>query len=438
MPTKSLEPSLTFPLRLWRGLTHVGSPLLGAHLQLRARRGKEDASRLSERRGLTALPRPAGRLVWIHAASVGESLSVLPLISNLLASDLSLSVLITTGTVTSADLLKERLPSRAFHQYVPLDRVNSVRRFLDHWKPDAGVWVESELWPTLILESSARGIPLALINARMSKRSARGWQRLPGTAKRVLAAFNVVLAQDKVTAKRLRELGARHVSELRNLKLAAQPLGADEEELAKLKAQIGERRVWCAASTHKEEIAMGEAHRVIKDHLPDVLLIVAPRQPKRAEAAADELGHLGLRVARRSKSDDITSQTDVYLVDTIGDMGLVFRLAQVAFMGRSFVARGGSNPLEPAQLECAVLHGPHTENFEELYQRLDARGGGREVADTAALAEAVIELLTSETARNEQIRAALTLADEAQEVLSQTCSAVLALLEKSGSVNASA
>jgi 3-deoxy-D-manno-octulosonic-acid transferase len=416
----------------------VGNPLLGAHLKLRVRRGKEDASRLSERRGIATLPRPKGQLVWIHAASVGESLSVLPLINALLAANQDLSILITTGTVTSANLLQDKLPPRALHQYVPLDRVNSVRRFLNHWRPDAGVWVESELWPTLILESRARGIPLALINARMSKKSARGWQRLPRTATNVLAAFDTVLAQDKATAKRLRELGARNVTELRNLKLAAPPLAAEDRELARLKAAIGDRPVWCAASTHREEVGIGEAHRMVKTHLPEALLILAPRQPKRADAVAGELAHQGLTVARRSKVEAVAAQTDVYLVDTIGDMGLVFRLAPVGFMGRSFVDKGGSNPLEPAQLNCAVIHGPHTDNFEELYQTLDARGGARRVDDNAALAEAAIELLSSETARAAQTAAALTLAEEAHEVLSRTSDAVLALLDHHGSVDATA
>lgn len=438
MSDRPLDHSLTLPLRFWRGLTHVGNPLLGAHLKLRVRRGKEDASRLSERRGITTLPRPQGKLLWIHAASVGESLSVLPLIERLLDADAMLSVLITTGTVTSANLLEDKLPPRALHQYVPLDRVNSVRRFLNHWRPDAGVWVESELWPTLIHESRARGIPLALINARMSKKSARGWQRLPRTASNVLTAFDTVLAQDKGTAKRLRELGARNVTELRNLKLAAAPLAADESELMRLQGEIGDRPTWCAASTHKEEVAIGEAHRIVKQHLPNALLILAPRQPKRANAVTDELTHLGLTVARRSAGDAVTPETDVYLVDTIGDMGLVFRLAPVGFMGRSFVEKGGSNPLEPAQLNCAVIHGPHTDNFEELYQSLDARGGGLQVEDNAALAEAVIELLTSETTRAKQTAAALTLAAEAHEVLSRTSDAVLALLAKTGSVNATA
>jgi 3-deoxy-D-manno-octulosonic-acid transferase len=334
--------------------------------------------------------------------------------------------------------LEDKLPPRALHQYVPLDRVNSVRRFLEHWRPDVGVWVESELWPTLILESQARGVPLALINARMSKKSARGWQRLPKTATNVLAAFDMVLAQDKGTARRLRELGAREVKELRNLKLAAPPLAVDEAELSRLEAAIAGRPTWCAASTHKEEVAIGEAHRMIKAHLPQALLVLAPRQPKRADAVTGELEHLGLTVARRSQGDQVAPDTDVYLVDTIGDMGLVFRLAQVAFMGRSFVAKGGSNPLEPAQLNCAIVHGPHTDNFEELYQALDARGGGRQVEDNAALAEAVIELLTSEAARTAQTKAALSLAAEAHEVLSRTSKTITSLLDKTESPDATA
>ena len=428
MSSRSLDTELTLPLRLWRGLTHVGNPLLGAHLQLRVRRGKEDASRLNERRGITTMPRPDGKLVWVHAASVGESLSVLPLIDALLETSDELHVLITTGTVTSATLLQEKLSPRVIHQYAPLDRVNSVGRFLDHWKPDVGVWVESELWPTMILESKARHIPLALVNARMSKKSARGWQRVPHTAQQVLAAFDAVLAQNKATAKRLTQLGVRNVTELRNLKLAAPPLAANPHEVTTLQNAIGARPVWCGASTHKEEMAMGEAHRMVLEHLGDCLLILAPRQPKRARAVEDELRHQGLSVACRSRGEAISPETQVYLVDTIGDMGLVFRLARAAFMGRSFIDKGGSNPLEAAQLDCAILYGPHTDNFDELYDALGKRAGARQVADTSALAEALIKLLMNDTARATQIANARTLVDEASEVLSRTKETVLDLL----------
>ncbi len=436
MPADPLD--LTLPLRLWRGLTHVANPLLGAHLKTRVKRGKEDASRLGERRGIASLPRPEGKLLWIHAASVGESLSVLPLIEYVLDTDETLSVLITTGTVTSAELLDERLPPRSYHQYVPLDRVNSVRRFLDHWRPDAGVWVESELWPSLLLETHRCGIPLALINARMSKKSARGWQRVPKTVLNMLTTFDVILAQDKMTARRLRELGAGNVTELRNLKLAAKPLSVDAHELAQLQDAIGARPVWCAASSHKEELIIGEAHKSLMPQFPDLLTIIAPRQPQRADAIEAELRGLGLSVARRSHLDPLTPETQIYLMDTIGEMGLVFRLASVAFMGRSLIDKGGSNPLEPTQLDCAIVHGPYTDNFAELYEALAQNGGASAVTDAKSLAHAVAALLADEAGRARQVDAALTLVGEAQEVLTQTSEAVLGLMADFGSGDATA
>ncbi len=427
-PNPSLTVHLTLPLRIWRGLTHLGNPLLGAHLRSRVKRGKEEEARLSERRGITNAVRPAGKLLWIHAASVGESLSVLPLINAVLAQDEDLSVLITTGTVTSAKLLEEQLPPRAQHQYVPLDRVNSVRRFLDHWKPDAGIWVESELWPTLLTESKSRGIPLGLVNARMSKKSARGWKRLPRTAAQMLGAFDVILAQDNITARRLSELGAGHLLELGNLKLAADPLPADEGELARLRDAIGNRPVWIAASTHKEEEIIASAHQHLEKQLPNVLSIIVPRQPRRFDVVEQELVAAGLKVARRSRGDAIAEDTQVYLADTMGEMGLFLRLGAVAFLGRSLFDKGGSNPLEPARLNCAIVHGPYIENFDDLYEKLRAIHGARAVEDVETLAQAVADLLADEPARAAQITAALTLVAEAHEVLAETSKAVIGLL----------
>src|SRR6266581_3112069 len=225
-------------LALYRGVMSVLSPAAPALLRGRAKRGKEDAARLAERTGEASRPRPAGTLIWIHGASVGESLAVLPLVTALLEKP-ERHVLVTTGTVTSARMMEQRLPPRAFHQYVPLDSRISVRRFLAHWRPDLALFVESELWPNLILETCARGAPMALVNARLSSRSFRGWRYAPGLARRLLSCFEICLAQDQEIAARLTALGARSVQIAGSLKADAPPLPVDGPALAAFLAALG-------------------------------------------------------------------------------------------------------------------------------------------------------------------------------------------------------
>lgn len=422
----------TFLTRSWGAVAQTGAPLIRSYLRYRASQGKEDASRLSERFGKTHLPRPTGTLYWIHAASVGEANSVLALIEQLLTTDAAAHVMLTTGTVTSAELMAGRLPPRAFHQYAPFDRPDWVKAFLDHWHPDVGAWVESELWPTLITTAHAHGVPMALINARMSKKSHRGWTRWRKTAAALLDAFDVILAQDDRTAERLRNLGARNVEPLGNIKLAAAPLACDEAELAALKSALGDRPRWLAASVHKaEEAALIEAHTALRAKRPGLVTIIAPRQPNRGAPLAEAARAAGLETAQRSVGEPLTPASEIYVADTIGEMGLFFRLAPVAFMGRSLVDVGGSNPLEAPPLGCAVVTGPHTDNFSSLYDKLTARGGVTTATDASTLTEAVEGLLADEPARQTQIAAALTLVAEAHEVLDRTACALTALAQRS-------
>ncbi len=418
-------------MTLWRGITFAGDPVIRAYLQSRAGRGKEMPDRLKERFGEATLPRPPGKLVWIHAASVGESLSVLALIRTLVAPPHNLTVLLTTGTVTSAQLMAAQLPDGACHQFLPFDRPSFVRRFLDHWQPDLGVWVESELWPTLISEARARGVPLALINARMSKKSFRGWRRWPATARTLVEAFTIILAQDEPTAERFRNLGAAQARGLGNIKLAAAPLACDEDDLAGLKSAIADRPTWCAASIHaREEALVLDAHSAIRNVTPQLLTIIAPRQPDRGTPLADEARARGLGVAQRSLGEPVTPETEIYIADTIGEMGLFFRLAPVAFLGRSLIDKGGSNPLEAPSLGCVVIAGPHTENFADIYDRLDKAGGVLRVANGTELAARVTALIADEPARAEITSAALTLIAEAHEVLGATTSALEELMQR--------
>jgi 3-deoxy-D-manno-octulosonic-acid transferase len=392
---------------LYRWLTFLFGPLVNLLIWRRKLVGKEDPERIAERRGLSQANRPAGRLVWVHAASIGESLSALPLIQQLLARNPDLNVLITTGTLSSARILAKQLPARVTHQFVPMDLVPWVQRFLDHWRPDMGVWIESELWPNLMMETAARGIPMALVNGRMSARSYQRWRLERRSIGQLLNCFRVILAHDERSAGFIHNLGAPHAACVGDLKQAADPLSADEAELARLQAAIGARPVWIAASTHPgEEDAVQKTHKQLRQQFPELLTIIAPRHADRGIQIATDLGIEGLKVVRRSTGEMPTHDTDVYLADTMGEMGLVYRLATIAFVGGSLVPHGGQNPLEPARLGCAILHGPNIDNFISIYADLDATGASRQIDDVALLADNVAALLRDKQTAASRGRAA--------------------------------
>ena len=382
-------------LWLYLALTARGAGHGRKVLRRRLAQGREDPERIGEREGIPSLPRPDGRLIWFHAASVGESLSLLEVIRRLGEHDKALNFLITTGTVSSAGILSARLPDRCQHQFVPLDIRPFVQRFLDHWRPDLAVWTESEFWPSLILATQARGTPLVLVNARMSERSARRWRWMPGAARRILAAFRAVQAQDDVTAAALRRLGVApdRLAVTGTLKEGMPPLPCNEVERVRLSRKIGDRPVWAAASTHPgEEEIVAEAHAKASQSVLRLMVILAPRHPERGNEIAATLRARGFNVAQRSAGQDPQPETAVYLADTLGELGLWYRLAPVSFVGGSLVDRGGHNPFEPAALGSAIIHGPHVRNFADIYARLDAAGAARQVRDATTLITAVTDL----------------------------------------------
>ena len=380
-------------LAFYRGMLDTFSPVLPLLLLARARRGKEDLSRINERRGYPSQDRPEGTLIWIHGASVGESLAALPLIECLLEKP-DRTVLVTTGTVTSAKLMAERLPSRAIHQYVPLDWRPGVKKFLNHWRPSLALFIESELWPNLVLETRARRVPMALVNARLSAESLRGWMYARGLARRLLSSFDVCLAQNAGIAARLTALGAETVQISGSLKADALPLPVDESALAAFRAAIGSRPVLLAASTHpgEEELVLQAAGN-LRSKYPDLLTVIVPRHLFRGEEVGVLCSARGFSSVRRSTGALSGPATQVYIVDTLGELGLFYRVAPFAFVGGSFVPKGGQNPLEPARFATPVLAGPYTQNFDEIFRVLfTAQGSGR-VQSPAELAAAAAELI---------------------------------------------
>jgi 3-deoxy-D-manno-octulosonic-acid transferase len=372
------------------------SPLAPALLAWRAARGKEMPARKRERLGYADRPRPRGALVWLHGASVGESLSLLPIMAEL--TQRGIAVLATSGTVTSAAALERRVPPGVIHQFSPLDTPGAVRRFLAHWRPDLVLMAESELWPNLLEELARHRVPVALVNARMSERSFARWRNAPRTAAAVLSLIDQCLAQSEADASRFRTLGARHVSVPGNLKFDVDAPPANPMAVAALSAHLAGRPVWFAASTHPgEEDMVVAAHRANRDRFPDLLTIVAPRHPERGEDVLVSCQEAGLRGALRSRGAEIGRDLDVYVADTIGELGLFFRACPLVFMGGSLVPSGGHNPIEPGKLGIAILHGPHVHNFAETYAALDGAGGAVRL-DTASMLSGALEALIGDQA----------------------------------------
>tara|TARA_R110002051_G_scaffold158005_1_gene229470 strand:+ start:1424 stop:2716 length:1293 start_codon:yes stop_codon:yes gene_type:complete len=385
-------------LALYRFATRLLEPLTPRLLDARVKRGKEDPARVDERLGVAGRPRRDGDLVWLHGVSVGETLSLLPLVERFVRERPDLNVLVTSGTLTSATLLARRLPKGVIHQFAPVDTPGAVSAFLDHWRPALGVFVESELWPNLILAAHARDVKLALVSARITEKTAAGWSRFPGAAHRLLSTFDRVLPQDEASAARLQSLGA-NIDGLINLKLSGTALPHDSAAFTALSAAIGDRPVVVAASTHDgEELALVRALDALADRL---CLILVPRHPERSPAIAAALTAGGFKFAARSSGQPLDSRTDIYLADTLGEMGLFLRLADVVVMGGSFSAAlnrppvGGHNPLEPARLGKPAVTGPDAANWAGITRTL-VEAGGLAMVDTPADLAAVIAPLLAD------------------------------------------
>lgn len=403
---------LGWPFRLWAIAGTIAAPALRLVLRRRLRAGKELGDRLAERRGLDPTPRPGGRLIWLHAASVGETVSLLPLLQALCRLDPALQLLLTTGTVTAQILARERIDAdglgpRITTRFVPLDVPLWIGRFLDHWQPDLAVLVESELWPSLIAGCAARGVGLVLLNARLSARSARRWARAGFVARRLLGAFTWISARSAQDAERLRALGARDVAYDRDLKQAADALPFDQVERRRLQALLGDRPVWLASSTHEgEEPCVVAAHAALSARFPGLLTILAPRHPQRGDAVARSLP----QASRRSLGQDPPAEAGIWLCDTLGELGLLYRLSDIVLLGNSLAEGhgpgGGHNPLEPARLGCALAAGPRMQNFDEDSARLMAVGGLASLPDAAAIQGWVGRMLDDPPARRRMAEAA--------------------------------
>ncbi|MEW6255978.1 MAG: 3-deoxy-D-manno-octulosonic acid transferase [Pseudomonadota bacterium] len=414
---------LPVPLHLYRGVTTAAAMLAPAWLAHRVRKGKEDPRRLAERRGIASAPRPKGPLIWAHGASVGEVLSILPLIERL--TERGFNVLLTSGTLTSSRIVGRRGHPSIIHQFVPLDARKFVTRFLDHWKPDLALMAESEIWPNLMTEVARRGTPLMLVNARLSDRSAERWRRLPRSARSLLAMVDLCLAQSREDADRFRSLGATRVQPVGNLKFDVPPPDAEPEALEEMRAQVADRPILLAASTHPgEDESVLEAHLRLREALPGLLTIIAPRHPERGPAVETLAQAAGLSAIRREAGYLPGEVTEIYVADTIGELGIFYRLAPVVFVGGSLVRHGGQTPIEAAKLGAVVVHGPHVWNFGALYAQLDQSGGAIPVSDGASLTQAVLDQFADHEYHLQTARAAWTTTESLSGALDRTLSAI--------------
>jgi len=410
---------LTAVLRGYRLVSAAAGPVVPLFLARRLKRGKEHRLRVSERHGEAGTGRPQGPLVWLHGASVGELASVLPLVERIASR--GVLMLVTSGTVTSGEIAEQRLPPGVIHQFLPIDVPSFVRRFLAHWQPDLALFVESDLWPNLVIETSRRRVPMILINGRVSERSFRRWRYLPRTIGNLLRRFDLCLARTPDDAGRFIDLGAPRVVTSGDLKLDVPAPPADPAELEKLRDALFGRTVIAAASTHAgEEEAVIAAHARLKKNFPDLLTLIAPRHAERGDSIVDLVKAAGLGVAQRSRGEKPNAKTGIYVADTMGELGLIYRLAPVVFIGGSLIRHGGQNPIEPAKLGAAILHGPHVWNFTDLYDALDAAGGAQPVDDAERLATAFSGLLTNATARARAAKAGRATVEGLAGALSRT------------------
>jgi 3-deoxy-D-manno-octulosonic-acid transferase len=415
--------SLPMTLRVYQRLASGLVPLAPALIKRRLKQGKEDPVRVGERRGLSRDVRPHGPLVWIHGASVGEVLAAAALIERL--RDLNLRILLTSGTVTSAAVVAKRFPPDVIHQYVPYDSPRYVARFLDHWRPSLALFIESDLWPNLILANAARRLPMVLINGRMSQRSFPRWRRVQGTISALLSRFDICLAQSRTDAERFAALGSRSVVTTGNLKLDVAAPPADPAKLERLMAVTRGRPIIVAASTHPgEEEMLVAAHRSLAGFFPQLLTVIVPRHPDRGSSVAGLVTASGLTPALRSRDELPIATTDVYVADTMGELGLFYRLSPIVFMGGSLITHGGQNPIEAVKLGAAIVHGPHVFNFTDVYEALDGSGGARRAETQELLVKQLGLLLAEPTVRDKMQRAGAGVVEQLGGALDRTMSAL--------------
>ena len=406
-------------IKIYNALIYLLYPLvISRYIKKRKANGKEDIKRFNERIGKPQKKRPEGKLIWFHGASVGESISMLPLINKLLELYPTAHVMVTTGTLTSADIMAKRLPERAFHQYITIDNPKFTNRFIKHWQPDLVLWFESDFWPAMLSTIKKKNIPLILVNGRISNKSFKRWQQFDFISKELLNCFTFCLGQSEEDAYRLRVLGAKDSMCLGNLKYAGLPIPINEKDKEELQKEIGNRPTWLVGSTHDdEETKIGRKLKDIQKQVSNLLTIIAPRHPTRGEEIQKALTELGFKTALRSKGEKIGKETEIYIADTIGEMGLWYSLCPIIFIGGSLIPHGGQNFMEPSRMKKAVMVGPYMHNFTDAMNRAKKADAIIQVSDADELKDMVIQLLTDKDLLEAKMSLAYNWANSENKVL---------------------
>lgn len=423
--------------KTYRMLTLCSGMFLSILLNKRCKAGKEIPNRVLEKKGISGKKRPSGTVLWIHAASVGESQSALILIKHILKLNAQINILVTTGTVTSSELMEHRLPTQAFHQFFPLDHPKWVEKFINHWQPDAVIWMESELWPNMLNEIKKNNIPAILVNGHMSEKSFSSWKKMASLAKTTLSAFSKILCQSETDKTYFDQLGAKETIVTDNLKYSADALDFNQDCFDALFLSIKDRPIWLYASTHKgEEDIACDIHKTLKKKFPDLLTIIVPRHPERREEITELCRPYDLKITFRGSDKALPDENDdIYIVDTLGELGLFYSLTSIACIGRSFSddGGGGHNPIEAAQLNCAILHGPNVQNLQDIFDDMDTDKAALCMRDPKHLCDTLAILLSNDNETAILQSAALEYSNKKTHIIEHIMSEIISTLKSENS-----
>lgn len=387
--------NLPLLIRTYLLFTFIFSVLSYLIIYVRLWSGKEDQDRFKEKLGQYARDRSNSKLIWFHGASVGETLSIIGLIEEITKINDELEFLITSGTNSSSQVLSTKMPKNAVHQFVPIDTPRAVKSFLKHWRPDFAIWVESEVWPRLLIETSKTKVPMWLVNGSMSLRSYKKWRYAPLSMQYLYNKFEKIYLRDERSAGFLNQLGlsSENFTVYGSLKADQEKLEFRKSDLKEVKNGLKEKRVWVAASTHagEEEIVL-KAHEKLLEVDKDIFLVLVPRHPERGKELTKLALSLNFKVSIRSKSKKINSTDQVHIGDTLGELGLWYELTCVSFIGGSITKNGGHNPYEAILADTFIIHGPETFNFDEIYRKLDEKNFGKEITNSEQLFQEVLSL----------------------------------------------
>ena len=398
-------------MHIWYKIfTYLFYPFAPIYLLIRKLRNKEDYTGYKEKLSIIETPRNKGVLIWLHVASVGEAMSVLPLIEKLISDNQVKNILLTTITLSSGNILKKKYNEneKVIHQFLPLDVPRLARKFLNHWNPNLSIFVDSEIWPNLIFEIEKKNIPLILINGRITKKTYKRWMFLKNFANKIFKKFTLTIAANKESEFFLKNLGAKNIKNYGNLKFTNLKTNLGKKIDSSFLDKIKNRKIWCAASTHSpEEILCAKSHLEIKKEYNNVLTIIIPRHVSRVEQIKKDLINLKLKVVLLSDINKFETNTDILIVDSYGKSLIFYNISKYVFLGKSLIETlendSGQNPIEPARLGCKIFHGAHVSNFIEIYNYFRTLNISKEIEGCKELGLALIDEFREDKEKNYKI-----------------------------------